>query len=747
MPETEKGPLLTDEEFFHGCLNLDGPGMEEVRDFAGEGDYKKGRHALAALLRSELSGRKERFLAIPYEEPENVYKYPEETDEEACRRLKSHILISVGVPCDFGADREIDWKANPTYNQYREWTWQLNRHHEWKMLAHEYNRTKDEAYAYQAAEFFESWVHQAVRPGEDVCGYDTECWRTIECGIRMGANWPYVLHTFFDTEPFTDDVLIDWYKSVWEHGNRLFRNRTHGNWLIMEMNGLAQIGILYPQFKQSKEWLETAFAALEEELGRQIYPDGFQYELSTGYHDVVINNYQRLILVARAFGVPVPEMMTERLTLACEIDVKLMMPNGRLPDINDGKMEESRKLLEPKLSLVKENGKEPILWAASGGEKGSCPEYKSVALPYSGFFIMRNSWEADGVWALFDAAPFGRGHQHEDKLNLLIYAQGKYLLSEGGNYAYDDSKMRRYVLSSGAHNTVLVDGKGQNRRASYTWKEEEIQSLSGMRWGIGESCDWAEGCYDEAYGGDECVMWGRAGKNGTESLKTGKSAASENGVRHTRAVYFIKKTQGLNPFFIVSDRLVSDTAHTYEFLWHVDSDNPVVAGNLADTEELAVSVSERADNAGTTDQLLSQPSKPSIEVIRGRETPNWQGFIATGTEQGMYREVNCISVRIPGSSVRVITVLYPHGAGETTVSRVTAGENIDDGDVEITFSDGSTYTCQETLLRKSKKPAAGSGVFDHSGSARSSGAGNRQIDPQTGPAGSLFAEIKGGDLS
>ena len=34
MPETEKGPLLTDETFFHSCLDLNRPEMREVRHFA-----------------------------------------------------------------------------------------------------------------------------------------------------------------------------------------------------------------------------------------------------------------------------------------------------------------------------------------------------------------------------------------------------------------------------------------------------------------------------------------------------------------------------------------------------------------------------------------------------------------------------------------------------------------------------------------------------------------------------------------
>lgn len=69
--------------------------------------------------------------------------------------------------------------------------------------------------------------------------------------------------------------MINWYKSVYEHGERLSKNHMTGNWLIMEMNGLGQIGILYPQFKKSEKWLQQALESLDEELDRQIYPDGF----------------------------------------------------------------------------------------------------------------------------------------------------------------------------------------------------------------------------------------------------------------------------------------------------------------------------------------------------------------------------------------------------------------------------------------------------------------------------------------
>lgn len=657
---------MKEDEFFRTCLNLDYGGMEAVKKEVKAGCYDGAKGALAAYIRKRLSP--ERFFSVPYEKPENDFMLPAETEEQACERLvKGQIMVSAGVPIHFEEPGMIDWRANPTPNQYKEWTWQLNRHHELKLLAHQYNQVKDERYCEAAARLFSSWAAQAECP-KDASGYETECWRTIECGIRMGANWPYVLFTFYNTKPFTDEILYQWYQSVWEHGNRLYEKHTRGNWLIMEMNGLAQTGILYPEFAMSGKWLRKAWAVLRDELDRQIYPDGFQYELSTGYHDVVINNYQRVIEVAKAYDVPVMKEITGGLVRACRLNVKLMMPDGRLPDLNDGKMERVSRLLLPKKRILP---KDPVLeWAASEGVKGREPEYRSLALPYSGICVMRDGWGAEHTWALFDGGPFGRGHQHEDKLSLLVYGGGKLVLTEGGNYAYDDSQMRQYVISSLAHNTVLVDGKGQNRRSSYCWQAADIHKAAGLRFMTGGSYDYAGGVYDEGYGPEE-----------------DKSAS------HDRSVYFIKHPlYGLKPFFLVSDRLEAETRHEYEFLWHLDSDVLETSGSGVTAEDMEVCFC--GENC-------------SLQIIRAEKTPVWQGFIATGTRQGMYRPVNCVSVKARGKSLRIVTALFPRGEGakgrckaEAGIAGIKAGGGIRDEDIVIHMKDGTDWTLEESIMRK-----------------------------------------------
>ena len=677
MEKKQQGPLLSDETFFNECLNLDYPGMEAVKAAVKEApkgaatagsetqnsakDYRRVRKEMASYIRKTLDS--DRFFEIPYEIPENIYKLPGESDAEAAERICNHTLVSVGVPCEYGKDNPVDWEANPTYNGYKEWTWQLSRHNDIKLLAHEYNKTKNEKFAYAAAELMDSWFKQAVRPDADCVGYWTKFWRTIECGIRMGANWPYILFTFYKTPAFTDDLLIDWYKSVYEHGERLSKNHMTGNWLIMEMNGLGQIGILYPQFKKSEQWLKQALESLEEELDRQIYPDGFQYELTTNYHDVVINNYQRFIEVAYKFGKTVPATLLEKLSRACELDIKLMMPDGTTPDLNDGCRRNVKKSYEVRKRILPNDKR--AKWITEGDESGK-PEYTSVAMPWSGFAAFRTGWEKDDAWVLMDAAPFGRAHQHEDKLSVLLYANGKFLLTEGGNYAYDESEMRKYVLSTRSHNTVRVDGQDQNRRKTYEWKEEDIKKKSNLDTHFSQTWDYAKSAYNEGYGEEQ-----------------------DKSPVHERSIFFYRDKK--QPILIAVDRLSDtqnkeETVHTWDILWHIDS---TIEEQTAD--HIRFADADMAWSAGDT------------TIIAGQETPEWQGFIATGTKQGMYRAVPCVDTKATGSAVRIVTVLAPYSAEESSVTKhligVKASSDPADTTITLTFDDGSVWTLDEVDAR------------------------------------------------
>ena len=79
MDEKKLGPLLSDEQFFGECLNLDYPGMEAVKEAVADKDYSLAKKKMASYIRKTLDA--DHFFEIPYEIPENIYK-----PDDKCRR-------------------------------------------------------------------------------------------------------------------------------------------------------------------------------------------------------------------------------------------------------------------------------------------------------------------------------------------------------------------------------------------------------------------------------------------------------------------------------------------------------------------------------------------------------------------------------------------------------------------------------------------------------------------------------------
>lgn len=672
------GPKLTDARFFGELIDCSIPGLEEIPKAAAVGDYAKCRKVLAAYVRATLEPDK--FFTLPYERSENLFTFKGETEEEAAERISKLHLISCGTPYQF--KEKVDWFHNPTYNQYKEWTWQLNRCHEWKVLAYQYRMTGDEKYAKVFVQMFDSWVKQAIAPEDDVKGGETICWRTIECGIRMNSNWPYVLFAFINSPYITDDILTDWYKSVWEHGHRLRMNHRNGNWLIMEMYGLVKIGVLYPLYKQSGEWFDYAMRMLQQELERQVYPepDCFQVELTTAYHNAVISEYMGLIRFAKVYEISLPEMFLSRMEKMLEVYVKLMRPDGLLPDINDGMDMSVGSIIANHKELFPQN--RYFQWVCDESKADEYkPEFTSVAMEYAGMMIMRNGWGEQDTWGFLDVAPFGTGHQHEDKLNLMIHAKGKNILTECGNYAYDGSEMRKYAISSRSHNTVRVNGMDQYRRGSYHWNEEDINKKANMEYRIEDAFDYVTGVYDEGYGNCDADT---AFKD--KEINDIVEGSIYNGAKHRRTVLFMKKPEAnLEPYYIVIDRLYSEDRNEYEFLWHVDAEKVSVSG-----------IHVKADFLHILNNLTDVKTD-GVSIVNGQQIPEWQGWKkgASGI-QGDDLHLPTVRYTTIAETTRVVTLLYP--GEECPIAAVDADHKVESTLFTLVMENGERMELDEAVF-------------------------------------------------
>ncbi len=180
-----------------------------------------------------------------------------------------------------------------------------------------------------------------------------------------------------------------------------------------------------------------------------------------------------------------------------------------------------------------------MLWVGSAGRKGSVAEIGSVALSDSGYFVMRSGWDREALSLLFEAGPYGRFHQHEDMLSFDLYARGGPFIVDPGISSYLPDPWTAFYRSTAAHNTVLVDGRGQARGTRQTAEQWVRSARESTVWRSDERSDVAVGTYDAGYAGLEAR------------------------VAHRRAVLFAKPD-----YYLILDELRGEGTHTCEALFH-----------------------------------------------------------------------------------------------------------------------------------------------------------------------------------
>ncbi|MGI6108028.1 MAG: hypothetical protein ACOX8B_08875 [Lachnospiraceae bacterium] len=85
-------------------------------------------------------------------------------------------------------------------------------------------------------------------------------------------------------------------------------------------------------------------------------------------------------------------------------------------------------------------------------------------------------------------------------------------------------------------------------------------------------------------------------------------------------------------------------------------------------------------------------------MICGQTTPELQGFIATGEDQGQYKAVPTLRNTISGAEVRMVTVLDPETDETGKIAGVEAGADPGSRKVRLTFADGTVTEFTEPPL-------------------------------------------------
>ncbi|HEX5025387.1 MAG TPA: alginate lyase family protein [Agriterribacter sp.] len=577
------------------ALNLTETSLQPVLSHAMKGDtiaaakalleHYRESHTADWLLNQSLPGNENELLLI------------------ARRLLEDSATIQdavVKIPKQ--EDGGWTWKyEGPDHDA--EFGYSLNGHKYFVAFLSAWKATKDEAYIKTFDHLIRDWViHNPLPPETDSIyrvftsknldwrDLGEVVWRDLEAGNRMGISWPQTFYRFQQSDAFTPAARLIMLSGIVEHAEYIQKYHKKGhNWTTMEMNGLGLVGLTFPELKQANEWADYAMQVMETEIGRQVYPDGVQTELSTKTHWVALSPFETIADNFKKAGRSVKQSYTRRLEEMYNYLAYSMRPDGHQPLNNDADREDMRPRV---LKAAQTFHRADWEWIATNGSSGEQPKgLPSIVFPWAGINVMRSGWDGQAQWTFFDAGPFGTGHQHSDMLHLSIFAFGKDLLVDGGHYthkdyfSFDPTIWRGYFRSSFSHNVILVDGKGQNAGP--------LRATAALQDGVDymntPAFDYARGTFSSGY--NEV-----AGK-----------------VEHTRSIVYVKEK-----CWLVVDHIETDRPRTLQALWHY-------------APSCSVSVSgERtaSENTGEGNIEIVPVGKSSwkVEIVKGQEKPFIQGW-------------------------------------------------------------------------------------------------------------------------
>jgi hypothetical protein len=348
---------------------------------------------------------------------------------------------------------------------------------------------------------------------------------TMDVALR-GISLAWLFRAFHTAPSWRDgDFRFRVLRLLYLHGDFTRRHLewsdVNGNHLTADASGLVVMGSFFGRGAGPEDWQRTGWNILTDELPRQVFADGVDFEASTAYHRLVLELFFLPALCRRALGRDVPESYVDRLRRMARFIASYTRPDGEAPlwgDADDGRalpfgpqgMNDHRYLIanvgiafgDDELVEMAAGPTVETFWTLGPAAAAKIPRAPkappSQAFPDAGVYIMREG--RDHVF--IDCGPVGMagrgGHGHNDCLSLEAALAGRLILTDCGAYVYSaDQEWRNSFRSTAFHNTPVVDGVEQNRfvRPDYLWSLHDDAKPEVRLWRPGDVADWFVGAH------------------------------------------------------------------------------------------------------------------------------------------------------------------------------------------------------------------------------------------------------------
>ena len=668
------------------ALNLDAPALAKTKAAAERSDWPAACAALLDYYRECDSGRWLRHDPVA---PSNRVDPTIDKFADALFPVPGHDVRIPRLP-----NGSFDWGHIPPLPGGGEWVYGINRHDYMTEVLHAFFATGNRRYVRALDEQLGDWLATIPRPAADDPRHSCPWGSILEVGHRCKA-WPgvfYGLQCEADLSPATRILLLC--RSL-EHALFLRKLHTSGsNWVITELTGLLSIAAAFPEFRDASEWRERALSVVHRELMSQVYPDGTQHELSSNYQVAVLLHIEHFMSTVRGAGLRVEPEFVALLEDMWNYVAYSLGPNGFAPHNGDSDrcVDTNSTVIRPQIAtgpLLHEaeiNRRPDWTYIVTNGVRGEkSAGLPSVFFPWAGQLIMRNGFDPDAHWGYFDIGPWGKLHQHNDSLHLSITAFGRDLLVDAGRYTYENywggnNTWRGYFAGAASHNVILVDGLGQQESPRVATKPIDDVMIT-------PEFDYAQGTFAGGFSDADTVAARlKAVVYGRTDLPQGITGA-EHGVTHTRGVLYLR---GIG--WIVVDRVEVDRPHKITPIWHFHPECKV--------ERDGQSVVTTDKGVGNLRITPIGGIMWDIELVRGREGPDFQGWYSPEMDVRLPNTCACYSTRIEKNTTTAWLLLPANG--DVPRAKITRHES-PEGTFRATLDGVGTKLIDVTIQLDTKK--------------------------------------------
>lgn len=471
-------------------LDLDQPGLAAVKQAAAQGDQGAAWQALRHYYRNRYhrpTAAEGVAVATPGTHLNAQAALAQAEVQKAIQTADDvvrHVLQwGPYPPADYGPT--MNWEWDPAGDI--EWVAAVYRFYWARPLVTAFAATGDEKYAQAFVELTSDWIAKhPLEENEKTHPVYTEwrgfAWLDLQTGIRA-TQLCSAFRTLVHAQAFTPAFLATFLASLYDHQVKtaqLPMGRIH-NKAIFEQRGFVNVAYTFPEFKETRAWLELAMQRTHENFLAQTTSDGVQREWSGGYHLGVLSDAVEISSRMDACGVLVPAAFRERIHKMYDYIYGIATPDLGFPMFGDTARplvtDPDRAIWPLYAPLVEATTLfgDPRYAARARLDLDQLPAPESHAFPEAGMYALRNGWDTDQIYlALHCSPPAISSHDQPDNGTFELYAYGRWLMPDTGFYTYGhDPVGRAWHRQTQVHQTLTLDGQDSQEAATQLlWHSE-----------------------------------------------------------------------------------------------------------------------------------------------------------------------------------------------------------------------------------------------------------------------------------